>query len=109
MHLDLDTMSRGELLTLRRDVDRALETLAEREKRRALQAAQEAVAIYGFDLSDIAGLAGPVRRKMRGGTKNPPRFRNPENPEQTWSGRGRKPQWLKDAEAQGHTVSEFAI
>ena len=28
------------------------------------------------------------------GSVNPPKYRNPENPMQTWSGRGKKPNWV---------------
>jgi len=27
---------------------------------------------------------------------NPPKYRNPDNPEQTWSGRGKRPTWVVD-------------
>jgi len=29
-------------------------------------------------------------------TVNPPKYRNPDNPEQTWSGRGKRPTWVVD-------------
>ena len=28
------------------------------------------------------------------GSVNPPKYRNPDNPLQTWSGRGKKPNWV---------------
>jgi len=30
------------------------------------------------------------------GSVNPPKFYNPENPDQTWSGRGKRPAWVVD-------------
>ena len=30
------------------------------------------------------------------GPVNPPKYRNPENPDQTWSGRGKRPAWVVD-------------
>lgn len=41
-----------------------------------------------------------VKKVVRVGNKVPPKYRNPENAEQTWTGRGRTPAWcqaLKDA------------
>ncbi len=35
--------------------------------------------------------------KYSGRRKGKPKYRNPNNPEQTWTGRGKKPNWLKDA------------
>ena len=35
--------------------------------------------------------------KYSGRRKGKPKYRNPNNPEQTWTGRGKKQNWLKDA------------
>ncbi len=37
------------------------------------------------------------------------KFRNPDNPEQTWTGRGKQPNWLKDLIAGGASKEDFAI
>jgi DNA-binding protein H-NS len=37
------------------------------------------------------------------------KYRHPENPALTWSGRGRKPQWFVEALAAGKTAGELAI
>ena len=36
------------------------------------------------------------------------KYRHPETG-QTWSGRGKKPKWITDAEAQWHNIEEFRI
>jgi DNA-binding protein H-NS len=36
-----------------------------------------------------------------------PRFRNPQNPTQTWSGRGNPPGWVKREIARGKTVDSL--
>jgi DNA-binding protein H-NS len=38
-----------------------------------------------------------------------PRFRNPEPPHQTWSGRGKQPKWMAKALAQGTTADDLRI
>jgi DNA-binding protein H-NS len=38
-----------------------------------------------------------------------PKYRNPEGPSETWSGRGKQPRWLKAALKAGHRIEEFAI
>lgn len=38
-----------------------------------------------------------------------PKYRNPANPEQTWTGRGKKPGWLKQALESGAKLEDFAI
>ena len=38
-----------------------------------------------------------------------PKYRNPDQPSETWSGRGKTPRWLAAALKTGHTMDEFAI
>lgn len=37
------------------------------------------------------------------------KYRNTDNNEETWTGRGRKPTWLVDALAAGRKLEDFAI
>ena len=106
MKYDLESLNRAELEKLRSDVEKALSTLSERERLAALQAAEEAARAHGFSLKDLTGIA-PAKAKGR--AKNPPKYRNPENPSATWTGRGRKPQWIKDAEDAGADIAAFEI
>ncbi len=107
--IDLDSLSRADLAKLRADVDRAIAGAAE--------AARE----HGFSLAELTGGASPGRatgakRAGRSGTSDSSspapseaKYRNPENPEQTWSGRGRRPQWVHGATANGRALEELAI
>jgi DNA-binding protein H-NS len=47
-----------------------------------------------FDMTPQQVLDFSVRKRRAVGV---PKFRNPANPEQTWTGRGKKPGWLKNA------------
>jgi DNA-binding protein H-NS len=46
-----------------------------------------------------------------GGPKGPvaPKYRNPENPTETWAGRGLKPRWLAAAIKGGKQLDDFLI
>ncbi|MEE4119275.1 MAG: H-NS histone family protein [Paracoccaceae bacterium] len=112
MKIDLEKMGREDLLDLRAKVDDALGTLEEREREAARKAAEEVARQHGFSLSDlgIGGGGGRGRKRAKSaGTKNPPRYRNPDNPSQTWSGRGRQPQWFKEAVEAGIPRERLAI
>jgi hypothetical protein len=37
----------------------------------------------------------------------PPRYRNPNNPSQTWSGRGAEPRWVLEALSLGLSLSDL--
>jgi DNA-binding protein H-NS len=38
-----------------------------------------------------------------------PRYRNPDNPAETWSGKGKRPAWLEAALAAGKTLESLEI
>ncbi|MEM7412641.1 MAG: H-NS histone family protein [Myxococcota bacterium] len=38
-----------------------------------------------------------------------PRYRNPDNPSETWSGRGPQPRWVEDLRAQGVRLDDLLV
>lgn len=54
-----------------------------------------------------SGPAGTAARDGRGG-KPGPKYKDPKS-ENTWSGRGLRPKWFKDALAEGVTVEQMLI
>ena len=58
--------------------------------------------------SDRVRLARFGKRSARMG-KVPPKDRNPDNPSETWAGRGATPVWLVALIKQGRKKEEFAI
>lgn len=66
----------------------------EQEKAEFLDEVRRMAAERGLDVSDVLGSAAPARAAKPGRAgKLEPRYRNPENPDQAWSGRGRAPVW----------------
>ena len=106
MSIDLSSMTRKELSKLQSDVDKAMLDADDRDRREALKAAEQAVAKYGFSLSEISG--GKGRGKGKRG-KAAAKYRNPANHEQTWSGMGRKPHWIHDALSSGVNITDLEI
>jgi DNA-binding protein H-NS len=103
--MNLNTMSRSELEQLRKDVDKALDQVGKRERADALAAADKAAREFGFSLSELTG-SGTKTAKA---DKAAPKYRNPDDSSQTWSGRGRQPQWYKDAIGAGKSPEDMAI
>ena len=99
MKFDLKNMSRKELEKLKADVDKALDKANEKDKKAARDAAAKAAASFGFDLTDVVEGAAPkkTRRKSSGPAKpkGTAKYRNPADANQTWTGRGRQPEWFK--------------
>ncbi|MCW0422220.1 H-NS histone family protein [Xanthomonas sacchari] len=54
-----------------------------------------------------AGKPGPKPGRKLG--KVPPKYRNPANAAETWTGRGKQPRWLADLVAKGKKVDDFLI
>ena len=50
-------------------------------------------------------------KKKKGAKKTvgPAKYRNPDDPDQTWTGRGKRPNWLQKRLEQGANLSDFAI
>ena len=53
------------------------------------------------------------RRKVRGsalkGKRVAPKYRNPDNPSETWAGRGGTPRWVRDQLKKGRKMDDLAI
>jgi DNA-binding protein H-NS len=102
------------------DITRFLgELTTEREKRKAGQrkALKERIRSLlkeqGLSVEDVFPAAGRGRARVPKGEgkkeERPVKFRNPENPSQTWTGMGRKPGWLVEALASGKRLEDFAV
>ena len=102
MAINLNSMSKDELLGLRKSIDKALAGFEKRQKEAALAAAKRAAEEHGFSLDEILG-------KKAAGKAAIPKYRNPGNPDQTWTGRGRQPAWYKAAIAAGADAASLEI
>ncbi|NIZ12876.1 H-NS family nucleoid-associated regulatory protein [Phaeobacter sp. HF9A] len=106
MSIDLTEMSRKELLQLQKDVEKALKDAEQRERNAALKAVEQAAAEFGFSLDEV--LTSPAKGGARK-SKAVAKYRNPENPDETWTGRGRKPHWVHAALSRGVDISDLEI
>lgn len=109
MMIELEKMSRKELEAHLKDVHKALRDAERREKTEARKAAEKAAAEFGFSLSEVFEGAASPERKTGGKTVSAPRYRNPENPDQTWTGRGRRPAWFAQAVEKGIDPKDMEI
>jgi DNA-binding protein H-NS len=95
----LKSMSIEKLAALRDQVEAALSSKV-LEQRRALESS----------LSKLGRFQGGKSSKgARGYGAVAPKYRNPENPAETWAGRGLKPRWLTAAIKSGKKIDDFLI
>lgn len=97
--------------TLRRLLKAVEEQLAETEARERETALAEIAALAakrGLSPEDIRGHFGRKRGETKRSVQNPVRYRHPQTGE-TWTGVGRKANWVKDFEAKGGNLADVAV
>ena len=104
--IDLSKMNLAELKDLRKSIDKAMADAEKASRKKALEEVQKAAAIHGFALGD---LVEGKRRRGKPKAKAAPKYRNPADASQTWSGRGRQPEWFKSAVAGGTDPEKLKI
>ena len=101
---DLEALSLTELRKLHKDIAKAITTYEDRQKAEARAKVEAIARELGYSLAELVGTETKIARAPA-----PAKYRHPENPALTWSGRGRKPQWFVAALSAGKTASELAI
>jgi DNA-binding protein H-NS len=103
---NFDAMSIDEMWQLHEEIGRVLSIRLTTEKRglekRLAQLRREKETLQ---LDPVATLNGERRKYPKVLAK----YRNPNEPSETWSGRGKQPRWLSAALKSGQTIEEFVI
>jgi len=102
--MDLSHFSLAELRNLQADVSKQMKHREHDELARAREQIQSIAHSVGLSLKELLGGAG---RAKTGSVAA--RFRNPANPAQQWSGRGRQPNWVKLWTAEGKEMDLLKI
>src|ERR1700746_3047418 len=99
----LKTMSVANLQALKSQVEAAISA---KVSERCRQLESQLSKLSGF-----GGGGGKATTFGRGGRTGlvAPKYRNPQNPTETWAGRGLKPRWLIAAMKGGKSLEDFAI
>ena len=108
---NIESMTEAELRELIRNAEEALDRLVARRARSTLKEAKRMAAEVGFELTftKIGKVGGKKEKPSTGRAKVVPKYRNPDNPDELWSGRGRQPKWVQAALAGGETLAGLAI
>ena len=105
-------MSEDELRQLIQEAEKELSDRLARRTRQTLKEARRLAAEVGFDASFTKSAEPEGKGRGKGtGTrgKAAQKYRNPEAPSETWSGRGRPPKWVQAALAEGRELSDLTI
>jgi DNA-binding protein H-NS len=96
----LAKMSLKELTTLQTRVAQAIAEKRIEERSEVRAKMEELARASGFSVAELFGGRGGKRGKVA------PKYRNPKDPSQTWTGRGRRPTWIVEA---GGNIERFLI
>lgn len=100
--MDLDALKE-----MRKTINRAISGYETRKRKEALSALEQAAKEHGFKLSDLVADQKPGKGRRYSEAEAEAAYVNPENPDETWSGRGRRPRWVNDALAAGRALEEL--
>lgn len=118
MSVDISGLSGTELGKLIREAQRRKHVLAKRQSPATVRARLTKIAAAaGYSIEELFGsqrgaakraptTAKPAKRTR---AKVAPKYRNPANPGETWTGRGKQPRWVAEALAGGATLESLLI
>jgi DNA-binding protein H-NS len=101
----------AELLEQKAALEKQIAEVQREERAGAIAQIRSLMQQYNLSPADFAGrgsAAGPKAAGSRAGGSVAAKYRDPDSGK-TWSGRGLKPRWLRDAMANGKSPSDFAI
>jgi DNA-binding protein H-NS len=105
--MELESIPLDELWSLHEEISRVLSARIRAEKielEKRLAVLRRGVAPAGGHLTSAP--EGKTRRRY---PRVLPKYRNPDAPSETWSGRGKRPRWLVAAMKLGRKIEEFRI
>jgi DNA-binding protein H-NS len=103
--MDLDQLDLEELKGLAKNIEKEIRKRTADNLKKAREAAEAATRQFGFSLEEITG-SKPSSRKAG---SSDAKYRNPADPSQSWSGRGRQPRWFKDELSSGRALEDLAV
>jgi len=122
MSIDLTGLSARELGVLIRSAKKQQTIVAKRRPITKVRAQLSKLAqAEGYSIEELFGTAAAPRARKVATTKAPaktagrklgkvaPKYRNPANAKETWTGRGKQPRWLAELTSKGKKVEDFLI
>lgn len=123
MSLNIETLNPQELAALIKRANSRRKVLAKRKPAAQTKAAvAKVLKASGWSFEELYGKTGgsavalapkkagkASKSKGRSTGKVAPKYRNPANEKETWTGRGRQPRWVAAEIANGRKLEDFLI
>lgn len=102
---DLNNLSVTELQAMIDNAESALKAKQVNQRKQVYAQIRELAASVGAKVE----IHGNDKKQVRKGVKVPPKYRNPDDAELTWTGRGVMPKWMRALTEAGRDKLEFLI
>ena len=106
---DLTQLSVAELRELQATIPAEIRKREAQEKKSVLNEVRELAKSRGYALEDLVGANAAGGENTVSKRTVAPKYRHPQDPALTWTGRGRKPVWLVQLLEAGSTLDQVAI
>lgn len=100
--INVEKLSLKDLLDLQTRVERAISLAKDRERADIKQKIASLAENAGFSVGELFGQRGRGKAVAA-------KYVNPDNRSETWTGRGRKPNWLVAKLGKGAKMDDFAV
>ena len=102
---DLYKLTLPELIKIQEELPKAINKARKTEKKDLRAKIEKLATESGFSIDELFAQKKPQKKRA----KVKPKYQNPENPLQTWAGRGRMPIWVQDHLINGGTKEDLLI
>lgn len=104
--VNLDKLSIQELKDVLTNAEKQIQFRKKTELKSVRKQVKDIIKDNGYTPADIFPA---LKASTKPTTKVPPKYRNPKDKEQTWTGRGRKPKWVEEFLLKGKEMSSIEI
>ena len=110
MAIDLKALSPKELQALIENANAQMQEARVTQVRTVREKIDALLKGAGLTINDVYPTRGGKKTASKKGTSVAPKYRNPSNASETWSGRGRQPVWFAEAlKKRGVTAESLLI
>lgn len=106
MAIDLKSLNHNQLNDLIGRAQQRQDELAKDKLSKLRDKVLALVSAEGYTMDDVFGGGRKSRRAV---SKVKPKYRNPADPSQTWTGRGKRPRWFNAALSAGKKEKDLLI
>lgn len=97
-----------ELIARKEAIDHEIKKAQDQRRAEGIEKVRAVMAEHGVVVADLRGSAIGRTAGSAKGSKVAAKYRNAVTGE-SWAGRGKRPNWLRDALASGKPIADFAV